>query len=375
MEPVLLNAAPPTRKEDHQIKRTRVHEFLEDSGYDAVLLTTRAGFAWFTSGGDCGMGGGETTCAAVFVSHEKSVVAVREPHVQRIVEEQLGGLDLVIEPVPWPQSLETFCQTLCGGLKVASDGHWPGLEHQGPRLARLRIDLTRLERVRYREVGRAISHAVEATCRSVVSGVGEAEVAGELSHRLLKHELEPLELYVAADQRVERFSRPVYTNAPIRRRVWIAAIARRYGLCAGTSRTVCLGDADRAFIKDFKLVSMVAGACIYYSRTGRTSTELMRKLTRCYDQMARVEEFLRADPGFVTGYRTCEVPLTPDSPFELGEPQALIWRPVVGSAASCDTVVIDAMGFETVTGLQKWPQLQVEVGGHQIERPDLLIRD
>jgi len=375
LDRVLLNAAPPTRHEDHQVKQARIREFLEDAGYDAVLLTTRAGFAWFTSGGENGLGGGESTCAAIFATREKAVAVIHEPHVRRIAEEQLSGLGLAIEPVPWPQALHDVCHQLAKGLKTASDGHWPGMEHQGPKLARLRVDLTRLERVRYREVGRAVSHAVEATCRSVVAGVGEAEVAGELSHRLLKHELEPLELYVAADQRVEKYGRPVFTNAPIRKRVWICAVARRYGLCAGTARTVCLGEIDRTFIKDFKLVSMVAGACIYYSRSGRTSAEIMRKITRCYEQMARVEEFLRSDPGFVTGYQACEVPLTPDSRFELGEPQALLWRPVVGCAASCDTVVVDSLGFETVTGLQKWPQLQVEVGGHQIERPDLLIRD
>lgn len=375
MDHSLLSSVPATRKDDVVVKHSRVVEFLEDEQYDAVLLMQTPGFAWYTGGADNSLGIGQGTCAALFVTADEAVLVAQEPHTLRITKEQLGTLEFEIHSIPWDEPLELACQQMCQDRRVASDWSLPGATLEAAKLARLRVDLTPLETLRYRDIGRAVAHAVEATARSVERGASEAEVAGELAHRLLKRQLQPVEIYVAADDRTERFGRPTPSNLPIQRRCWISAVARHGGLCAGTSRTVCFGEVEKSFIKDYKLGSMVCGACIYYAQPGRSAKQVLDKVVHCYEQMARTEEFYRAEPGCVTGYRPCELPLRSDSTYELGDPIALLWRPMVGAAPSCDTVLVDSTGYEIVTGLQKWPQLQVEVGGHQIERPDLLIRD
>jgi Xaa-Pro dipeptidase len=375
MQSLLLDSAPPTRQADFEIKHRRVCEFLEDHGYHAVILSTPASFAWFTSGGDNTLPPSQATCAALFVSRDKYICLALEPHAQRIRDEQLAGLPIELEAIPWATPLADVVKSLVRELKAASEDGIAGTTPEPARLARLRYDLTRLERFRYRELGRALSHAVEATCRSVSAGLSESEVAGELGHRLLKHDLSPIEITIAADDRIARYARPTYGQAKVRKRAWVSAVARKHGLCAGTSRTVCVAELDRRFVKDFKLASMVAGACIFYARPGRSVSEVMRRVVRCYDQMQKMEEFLRADPGCLTGYEACEMPLLQGNKFELCDPSAIHWRPVVGTAASSDTILVDSLGFEIVTSLQKWPQLQVEVGGHQVDRPDLLMKD
>ncbi|MEK6238334.1 MAG: hypothetical protein N2C14_26760, partial [Planctomycetales bacterium] len=69
-----------------------------------------------------------------------------------------------------------------------------------------------------------------------------------------------------------------------------------------------------------------------------------------------------------------ELRFDPTSRFELGESMAMSWWPVIGQAAGCDTVIIDADGFELITRPQRWPSLLIEVSGRHIDRPDVLIR-
>ena len=49
-------------------------------------------------------------------------------------------------------------------------------------------------------------------------------------------------------------------------------------------------------------------------------------------------------------------------------------RPSVQAARTEDTVVIDARGYEVVTGPQDWPQIDVAVKGFVIPRPGVLER-
>jgi hypothetical protein len=46
----------------------------------------------------------------------------------------------------------------------------------------------------------------------------------------------------------------------------------------------------------------------------------------------------------------------------------------VGASRSEDTVVIDSRGYEVVTAAQDWPQLEVAVKGHRMNRPSILER-
>ncbi|HID20918.1 MAG TPA: hypothetical protein EYP14_00750, partial [Planctomycetaceae bacterium] len=66
-DPVLRSA----RGRDVAAKHQRVAEFLEDEGYDAVLLRRHDSFAWFTAGGDNGAAlSGEPGQLALFITRE-----------------------------------------------------------------------------------------------------------------------------------------------------------------------------------------------------------------------------------------------------------------------------------------------------------------
>ena len=53
---------------------------------------------------------------------------------------------------------------------------------------------------------------------------------------------------------------------------------------------------------------------------------------------------------------------------------ALSWSPSVGSARTEDTFIIDNRGYEIVTKMNDWPQIDVAVKGYVIPRPGILER-
>ena len=109
----------------------------------------------------------------------------------------------------------------------------------GPTFRRIRLPLSAPERERFKSLGAAVTHAIEATCRNIEIGQSEQEVAGEVAHRLIKHGITPVTLSVAADGRARRHRRPVLTEKKIERECVIFTTAQRHGLHVTAAHTSC----------------------------------------------------------------------------------------------------------------------------------------
>jgi len=363
-----------SRSADWEHKHHRICEFLEEVGCDALLLESRENFAWYTSGGRNILGTGSETCAALFVTTRGTEVFVTEPQAARLREEEIQELPFPVTPIPWLRSWDRTLEKLTRSSQLASDSGRAGTKDVRLALDRLRMQLTTLERLRYREFGKMLAHAVEATARNVNPNQTEAEIAGQLANRLYKHQLVPLEIYVAGDGRLRRSPRSMFSGQPVRKSCWIEATADRFGLCCSAGRMISFGPADEELARDTKHANMIAGAAIYYAQSGHPARELLEKVRRKLDKLGRVDQWPSLDLGRVVGYRPCEWPLTVESPYVFGDSIALAWRPLIGCGASCDTILIDPAGFEIVSGHQRWPHISVEVHGHQVDRPEILVR-
>jgi Xaa-Pro aminopeptidase len=361
------------RAQDVELKHRRISEFLEDEGYDAVLLTRQDSFAWATSGGNAGFGtAGDAAAAALFVTRDHRCVLASNVESGRIFEEEIAGLGFQLKESRWYEARERLVEDICHGRRVASDSGVRGTVHELEKLRRLRINLTDLERERYRELGRAVSHAVEATCRNAKPGVTEHEVAAELSHRLLRHGITPVAVYVASDDRASQFRLPIHKGIPIRNRVTIMATGNRFGLCASATRTVCFGAPDAGFLQRHGTCLMIDAAYIYFSQHGQLAAEVLKKGLRIYEKTGFTHEWSLTPQGGVTGYQPCELTVVPDAVFQLRAGMALAWTPCVGDARSGDTVLIDENSFEFLTVPQQWPLIEVSVKGVNVDRPTFL---
>ncbi len=375
---LLDSEAPGTRAQDVTRKHARVCEFLEDYGLDVLVLASPSAFSWFTCGGRNTLGtaawGPGLTCAVILVDRFDSVVLAEIGHADRLRVEQLHETGLRVEPIPWTDSPTAEATARSRGRRVGSDIAIPEARTLAGPLARLRIDLTQLERHRYRQVGWAVSYAVEATARSLARGESEPEIAAQLAHRLIKRHVVPWELHVAADGRSERFRQPTVAHRAVDQWCYVAAAGELFGLVAAAGRTVCFGEPPQQFQEDFEQAAMTSAAAIYHSRPNMTCEQVLGKIERAYQRRRRREEYTRSSVGAVAGYSPCELPITPGSTYRLGDQVGLIWRPSFGAAQTCDTIIVDPDGFDIITGLKRWPQMQIEVGGHRLDRPGLLVR-
>lgn len=107
---------------------------------------------------------------------------------------------------------------LCRGRKVASDARFNGTPDISEALKPLRVPLTSIECRKLRELGPILAHTVEATCRNCEPGQSECEIAGEVAHRLIRHQIYPERIQVCADGRAATYPHWTFGSEPVQHR-------------------------------------------------------------------------------------------------------------------------------------------------------------
>jgi Xaa-Pro dipeptidase len=366
------------RRADVEEKHQLIRDFLDATGHDAVVLGLADSIAWFTSGGDLGCClGSELSSILLFVNRTSRVVVADNVQSTRVFEEELAGLGFQLKERPWYDDAFQVVAELSHNKRIATDLGTSGCSHarrENDALRMLRRRLTGLERQRLRDLGHTLSLNVEATCRNFVPGEREADVAGHLAHRLIRQGVVPVDIRVASDDRLARFRQPTFKAEPIRKRATVTVTGRRHGLCASLTRTVAFGTVDDEFRQNHSVATMVDATCIFFSRPREHVSEVFRRAKRIYEKFQHAHEWTLDYQGCVVGYSPREVVFRPDSSLMLESDMAVSWSPSVHACRTQDTVVVDSRGFEIVTGMHDWPQIEVAVKGYIIPRPGILER-
>ena len=364
------------RLADVDEKHARVRTLLAATGADALLLQDHANIAWFTAGADparCTIEGCQTS---LFVTEDARLFATNAVDSAQLFEREAFGLGFQLKQREWFQPHAALVEDLCRGRKVVSDSGVEGTRNVAKDIVRLRQPLTDLEVDRIRRLSKVLVHAVEISAGHIRRGVSEASVAGELSHRLIRRTVTPVRIQVCADGRNIRYRHWSYSEDPIEQYATVSCIAKRWGLHVAVSRTVCLNQVPEELWEAHKKAVLMHATGMYFSRTGRKLKDVWSKVRRIYDKFGMPTEWQLADQAEIIGYRAMEHQLTPDSEYELQAPTAMYWHPGIGAALAGDTILIMPGGCEIVTKSSVWPQLRVQVKGHDVSCCGLLlIRD
>jgi len=364
----------PDRITDIQHKHRLVTKFLESSQFDALLLQKPGNFAWFTSGGDCSRGGSPEATASVFITPEARVVVTTNADSAQLFDRELQGLGFQLKERPWHEPRNTLIDDLCRGRNVASDTGVGQTQDASQQLKGLRVPLTPFECRRAREVGAAVAHAIEATCRNCDLGQTEAEIAGEVAHRLIRHRIVPQRIQVCADGRSQAYPHWSYSDEPIHRCASISAVGSKYGLCIGASRTVSFGPAPSEILDAHRRTMLIQATGMFFTQPDWELFEIWNRIQRIYEKFGCDEQWRNTEQAEIIGYELCELPLMPRSEFRIAPRTAVHWHPCVGPALSGDTILVKEDGNELLTPFDGWPRLKVEVKGIAIYRPEILQR-
>lgn len=361
----------------HEVDRRhqQIAELLAERECDGLLLTRPYNLAWFTAGSSGRRGWQDETSFALFITPEARVLLTSNADSGELFDRELNGLGFQVKERPWYESRDVLCQDLCRGRRVCSDCDLSRTLSVESELASLRTPLCESDWPLLRSLGRSLAHAVEATARHFQQGDTESEVAGQLAHRLLKHEITPVRLMILADGQGHRYRHWSYGADRIERTCIISAIGAQRGLHAGLTRTVTFGTPTQNIRDTHQLANIVQTTGMFFSQSGWSVSELWRRLARIYEKFGVTDEWREAEQADCIGYRACESTLIPDSRELLKTGTALFWHPTVRTAAVGDTILVRGEGFELLTPTSQWPHIDIEVKGKRIARPDILVRE
>ncbi len=356
-------------------KHKLLAEYLHLKQLDGVVLERPENFAWLTTGGDNARRGTAETTAALFISRDARVVLCNAVDSGQLFDRELPGLGFQVKEREWTEPREVLISDLCRGRNVASDTGVLGTTNVSAELADFRRTINEFEAKRLRTLGRWVAHAIEATARSLTRGTTEAEVAGEIAHRLIKHEITPVRIQVMADGQGARYRHWSYGMDKIERHCVISVVGRQFGLHAGCTRTVSFGKPPADMADTHQVASLLQATGLYFSHAGWEVAETWKRLQRIYEKFGVADEWRLADQAEALGYDLCGMMVTPEQTQKFSPGQVIHWHPSVRFASTGDTLLVHEDRTELVTPFEHWPTLKVQIKGITIDRPAILNRD
>lgn len=346
--------------------------FLRDEGYSALLLQNPANIAWLTAS-EHPVRCGASTIASLFVTPEARVIVCNNAETTQYCEHLAAGLGFQLKERSWTEPRTSMLADLCRGRKVASDGCHPGTVDVGLHVQGMRLPLAEYDINRLRQAGRLVAHAVEATGRGLHAGRTEADIAGELSHRLIRHGVTPERLQVWGDGRGRRFRHWTYSDTPVLKYCTISAVARSQGLYVGATRTVTLGDPPTDLLEAYEKAALVTATGMFFTQSGWELFEVWQRVKRIYEKCGAGEEWRLAEQADVVEFEYGAVPMMPTSEFRLFPGVPIFWHPSVDMVGMGETVLATERGAEWLTPCTDWPKVPITVKGTPVEVPGILI--
>lgn len=364
----------PGRRVDIDAKQAQVAALLDRTKCDGLLVLAPENFAWLTSGAVARAVLDPGAQPALYFTAEQRWLLAANSVSQRMFDEEIDGLGFQLKEWPWYLGRDQLLADLCQGRSVACDLSFGNLRPAAGELRALRRTLTPYEQACLRLLGQVVTHALEATCRTMVQGDTEREVAGQISHRLIHRGALPLYIGVAADGRSRLYRQFGFTSTPIANFAVLTVTARKYGLCATASRSVSFGRPEETFRTEHNAVCKVGATYIASTWPDALPREILAAGRRVYGLTGYEHEWRLEPQGHITGRAPVELPLAPNTEELFQAGWAVTWGAVVGAARSCDTFLITDAGPRVVTPAETWPLKRIRVQGADFVRPDILQR-
>jgi Xaa-Pro aminopeptidase len=364
------------RRADIDAKQTALVPVLESLGCEAILLLMPAHVSWFTAGLNVRGLIADSERPAIYTNGRQRWLICSNVDTQRLFDEELDRLGFQLKEWNWEGGRADLLASVATGRKVAADRPFPQTPMANNLLRPLLRELSAFEQAEYRELGKSIAHAVEATARNLAHGQTEEEIAGQLGHRLLRHGVEAAAVSVSADGRGAKYRRAGFGAVPVTQTCVIQGTGQRHGLYATCSRTVSFGPPPDEFRAAHDLAVKLAG--VYRTvtspentigRAGETGRVILANSPFEFD-------WRLSQPGYGAGRFPAEELRRAGQEEPLVPGQAIVWQPRVGPAAVVDTLIVAIDEPVVVTPPEEWPVKRLAVRGrpyHDI--PDVLVRD
>jgi Xaa-Pro aminopeptidase len=364
-----------TREASGKIEAVR--DRLSKTGHSGVLLESQANFAWITAGGHSHVVTSEERgVAGILITADLAAIVTTNIEVRRLTDEQIPPDCFETIEYPWhsPEQWEKRIAEIASPDGLATDLPSENQIDFGPELTELRRVLGQSEIDRYKDLAQDAASAVESACRAVHLRESELAMAARVAAACCEKDILPVVNLVAADERIAKYRHPLPTANRVDRTLLVVLTARRNGLHASLTRTVCFGKPDPEQVARHRACARIDARMILNSLPGRNLSDIVKAGVDQYAAEGFPDEWRQHHQGGLTGYAGREILATPATGYSLNANQALAWNPSVAGAKSEDTILVREQGIEVLTSTGHWPQLEVELEGQTLARPALLTR-
>lgn len=373
---VQMSDPPPSASPAEFAERQRrTRELLEKRGARGVVIGRRDNFSWATAGGDGVLQlTSERAVAFLVVTPERTVLVSYAMDSDRLMEEQLAGLDIQPAVMRWPDGdLGAHAVQLAGSDEgtVLADVPLPGSELVA--LHSLHHPLTTLDRLRLRWLGQLVDQVVADVAGTLRPGMAEREVAADMGARFMSAGVTPHELMVGVDDRIRRYRHPVPTHAQLHRYALLHPTVSRWGLHAITTRSVHFGSPPKELRRRIDACGEVEAVSVLASRPGRTFGDVHQLRVDRYAELGHPGEETAHFQGGVTGYLLYDPAHVTRPEASITDGMALDWFVSIRGAKTEDTILVESDETTVLTATGAWPLVPRGSDGSQVRLPELLI--
>lgn len=367
------------RMKEYQQKRTAVLGYMQRHGLQAILLTRRCNFAWFTAGGLNHVSpASDLGASTLVVTPERTACITSNIEAPRVDAEEISELGIETFAAPWfdpPQAARLFAGALedrSAACDVPVAGLPATVRTLAPDFNTLRWVLTPEEVERYRTLAREAAEAFEEVCRGARPGLTEHQLAGRIAGALGECGIRMPTLLIAADERVQHYRHPIPTLRKFTRYGMAVGGAERGGLIVSLSRLFSFGQITEDLKRRHQAVCQVDAAMIAATRPGTTLGDIFEAARKAYGQTGFPDEWQFHHQGGLTGYTGREFRVLPGDRTEVKADQAFAWNPSITGTKSEDTLLVGSERNQLISQTGKWPTTPYCASGQTWPRCDIL---
>jgi hypothetical protein len=198
-------------------------------------------------------------------------------------------------------------------------------------------------------------------------------VIGRLAEHLWADRVDYITTFCAADERIAEFRHPIATEKPIRTRAMLCVNARKWGLIVSLTRFVQFEPVSQELRRIYN--ANVHIDCTFMANTipGNPAVEAFNRGIEDYRRLGFGDEYELHHQGGAIGYVGRDYKVNFDTKEIVRENQAFCWNPSITGSKSEDVIIATVDGPMLLSKPQVFPVLEMEVGGYQFGRPDILV--
>jgi antitoxin VapB len=359
--------------EEFEQKEKRIHQFMDEKGWEGVVIGTQANFSWLSGGGASRvLITGEGADALLVLTRTSRTLIAYNMDGQRNIDEEVNGLGFDLVMTKWNEkSREDIAREILGGKKTLSDIPFVGAEQSWKDFYNLHYPLTEWEIDRYRQIGRESELLLLSVLEDIKPGMTEVEVERKLMAQFIHQGYIPAVVLVGSGERNLKYRHPIPSDNRIGKDLMLVLCNRKFGLHVPITRMVWFGDhPDPVMMHRFEAANTIAATCIAHSTPGTRFADIWEDQKRAYQAVGFSEGWRFHFPGGITGYIPNDSSLAMDPEAVVVENQAFNWFITLPGVNTEDTYISGKDEIITTSG--EWPVQTYNVNAKDISLPKIL---